>query len=53
MCAQTDRVITDVDSAGMGGLTEQCCTSLTFKLALKTIEFKEDVMFRIEKTGVF
>lgn len=46
MCTQTDRVITDVD-----GVTGQCCTSLTFKLALKTIEFKEDVMFSIEKKG--
>lgn len=46
MCTQTDRVIIDVD-----GVTGQCCTSLTFKLALKTVEFKEDVMFSIEKKG--
>lgn len=51
MCTQTDRVIIDVDS-GVGGLTGQYCTSITFKLALKTIDFK-DVMFRIEKRGVF
>lgn len=53
MCAQTDRVIIDVDSGGMEGLTGQCCTSLTFKLARKTVEFKEDVMFRREKRGLF
>lgn len=53
MCTQTDRVIIDVDSGGVGGLTGQYCTSITFKLALKTIDFKEDVMFRIEKRGAF
>lgn len=48
-----DRVIIDVDSGGMGGLTEQCCTSLSFKLALETEEFKEDVLFGVEKGRVF
>lgn len=33
----------------MGGLTGQCCTSLSFKPALETIEFKDNVMFRVEK----
>lgn len=47
MCTQTDRVIIDVDSGGIGGLTGQCCTSLTLKLSLKAIQLK--VMSRIEK----
>lgn len=38
---------------GMGGLTGQCCTSLSFKLALETVEFKEEVLFWVEKSRVF